>query len=99
MRQDWRVHLKERGVSVYFLLSLYPTASLLVSLNNQGQTAGCRMDVELLVFHAHPSLLSVSEEDKKRRPRQWQIYVIVFQGTGDRNYSFSFYICSLLVID
>lgn len=25
--------------------------------------------------------------------------MIVFQGTGERNYSFSFYICSLLVID
>ena len=45
------------GVSVYFLLSLYPTASLLVSVNNQSQAAGCRMDVELLVFHARPSLL------------------------------------------
>ena len=45
------------------------------------------MDVELLVFQARPSLLSVSEErDKKRRPRQ--IYVIVYQGTGERNYSF-----------
>ena len=40
----------EGGVSVYFLLSLYPTASLLVSLNNQGQAVGCRMDVELLCF-------------------------------------------------
>lgn len=47
----------EGGGSVYFLLSLYPTASLLVSLNNQSQAAGCRMDVELLVFHARPSLL------------------------------------------
>ena len=45
------------GVSVYFLLSLYPTARLLVTLNNQGQAAGGRMDVELLVLHARQSLL------------------------------------------
>ena len=86
MRQDWRVRLKERGVSVYFLLSLYPTASLLVSLNNQGQAVRCRMDVELLCFmRAH--LYSVGGAwEETYRPRQ--IYVIVYQGTGERNYSF-----------
>ena len=58
-------------VSVYFLLSLYPTASFVVSLNNQSQAAGCRMDVELLVFHARPSLLCRRSVTRNvRRPRQ-----------------------------
>ena len=73
-------------MSVYFLLSLYPTASLFVSLKNQGQAAGCRRDVELLVFHACPSLLCRRSVIRNVDPDK--LDVIVYQGTGERNYSF-----------
>ena len=73
-------NLEGDGVSVYILLSLYPTFQRLLLTNCKARQQGL-MDLELMVFHSRASVLCRRRTREKRRlTLNKRTYAVVYKG-------------------